>query len=102
MAEGGLDQEAARHTDHLLTSIRRGGFERTPVELPFGSVAILHPDLVHESAGVSGLDIRRTVRAWVCPRDTTPLFAERVPTQRRTEDDYTFISGVYPDMEPLD
>ena len=102
MAEGGLEQEAARHTDHLLTSIRRGGFERTPVELPFGSVAIMHPDLVHETVGVSGLDVRRTVRAWVCPRDTMPLYAERIPTRRHSEDDYTFISGHYPDLEPLD
>jgi len=102
MAEGGLESEAAAHTDHLLREIRRAGLERVPVAPPLGSVTVLHPDLVHEVGGVTGLAVRRALRAWVCPRNAAPLFAERIPTKRHAEDGYSFISGVYPEREPVD
>jgi hypothetical protein len=102
LPEGGLEAEAARHTETVLTAIRRGGLVRTTLAPPHGSVAVWHPDLIYETLGVTGLAIRRAIRAWVCPRFATPLHAERVPGKLRSQDGHVFGSAIYPAREPLD
>lgn len=102
MAEGGLEAEAARHAEALLTAIRRAGLVRTPLAPPHGSVVVWHGDLIHETAEVTGLATRRAIRAWVCPRFVTPLSAERVRAKLRSQDGHVFGSAFYPDREPLD
>ncbi len=102
MAEGGLAEQEARHTEQMLTSIRRGGLERLPLAPPHGSVVIWHPDLTYEITPAVGLDVRRGIRAWICPRYSTPLYSERIATRLHTQDGHSFTTGIYPEREPLD
>lgn len=102
MAEDGLEAEEARHTHSLLTAIRRGGLVRTPLAPDHGSVVVWHPDSITETTSPSGLDVRRGIRAWVCPRAATPLHAERMAGRLCVQDGHFFDSGSYPDREPLD
>ncbi len=94
--------EETRHTGRLLTAIRRGGLARLPLDLPFGSVAVLHPDLVHETTAAPELSVRRGIRAWVAPRYAAPLYAERIATRLHPHERHVFASAVYADREPLD
>ena len=102
MAAGGLAEDEARHTDSLLTALRRGGLERRSLTPPHGSVVVWHPDLVCEVTPVTGLDVRRGIRAWVCPRFATPLYAERAPIRLCAQEGHFFASGAYAQREPLD
>ena len=102
MGENDASKQDIAISDLMLTAIRRGGLERRPLIPPYGSVAILHPDLAHESVATAGLAARRGIRAWVCPRYVAPLYAERVATRLHSQDGNAFTSGVYPEWEPLD
>ena len=101
---GGLDvpREEIRHSERLLTAIRRDGLERLALSPPHGSVAIVHPDLVYEMATVTDVSVRRGIRAWVSPRYAVPLYSERMATRLHTHDRHRFTSGIYGDREPLD
>ena len=102
MGDSELPQQETRHTEQMLTAIRRGGLERRTLSPPAGSVVILHPDLAYERAPAGGLDVRRAVRAWFCPRHVAPLYAERGGTKLHPQDGHAFTSGVYGEREPLD
>ena len=68
------------HPVVVAQAIRRAGLERVPLAPDRETVVIMHPDLVHEAVGTTGLAVQRGIFARVCPRYVMPLYAEREET----------------------
>jgi len=78
------------------------GQEPRRLEAAAGRRTIRHANLIHAVAAPEPPSQRRSLTAWYCPSHVAPCHVETTRARMHVHGGFTFSSGVYPALDPLD